>query len=109
MTKAFTLQQAGEISNLKLKSVDLPEPLEDEVQVKHLLIGVNRFDLHYVKGDYQTGTFPFTPGIEALGIITKKGSKAKEFEINFSKNGRICRSLKCQRKILNDCFKPNIR
>ena len=50
---------------------------DDEVEIKVHFAGVNFFDALLVKGLYQTKPkFPFTPGAEFSGVITRVGSKA---------------------------------
>ncbi|MBT4922298.1 MAG: zinc-binding dehydrogenase [Rickettsiales bacterium] len=81
MSKAYTLQKQGSISDLKLINSELPDPADSEVQIKHTAIGINRFDLHHIVGDYKLKNVPAVLGIEACGVISKMGKGVKDFVV----------------------------
>ena len=80
MVKSYRLEKQGSLSDLKLISHDLPLPKSTEVRIKHKFIGINRFDLHHVLGDYKMAKLPDITGIEGYGIITHVGDKVKDFK-----------------------------
>ena len=62
---------------LKVKSQPTPEPGPMQVRVRVTSIGLNHADLMGREGNYKasTGDPPFTPGIEAGGIIEQTGDE----------------------------------
>lgn len=62
---------------LKLKTLPTPEPGPMQVRVRVTSIGLNHADLMGRAGKYKasTGEPPFTPGIEAGGIIEQAGEE----------------------------------
>jgi propanol-preferring alcohol dehydrogenase len=60
---------------LVLREVPIPVPGPGEVLVKTEACGVCHTDLHAASGDWPVApTLPFTPGHEAIGIVTAVGS-----------------------------------
>ncbi|URE32886.1 Zinc-binding dehydrogenase [Musa troglodytarum] len=57
---------------LKWEDVEVGEPKEGEIRVRNKAIGVNFIDAYYRKGVYAKET-PFTPGMEAVGVVTAVG------------------------------------
>ena len=80
MSQAYTLQKQGSISDMKLVNSELPDPGQGEVKIKHTVIGINRFDLHHIVGDYKMSDVPDVIGIEGCGVITQVGSGVKGFQ-----------------------------
>ncbi|KAF3433177.1 hypothetical protein FNV43_RR24279 [Rhamnella rubrinervis] len=59
---------------LKWEDVEIGEPNEGEIRVRNKAIGLNFFDVRFCKGlSYKPAVFPFTPGIEAVGVVTAVG------------------------------------
>lgn len=71
--KAIRVYQHGGPEVLKWEDVEIGEPKEGEIRVKNKAIGVNFIDVYCRKGVYQTD-LPFTPGVEAVGVVTAVGS-----------------------------------
>ncbi|KAK8945340.1 hypothetical protein KSP40_PGU016373 [Platanthera guangdongensis] len=57
---------------LKWEEVEVGEPKEGEIRVRNKAIGVNFDDVHFRRGVYKTD-LPFTPGVEAVGVVTGVG------------------------------------
>ncbi|CAL9167624.1 unnamed protein product [Musa hybrid cultivar] len=57
---------------LKWEDVEVGEPKEGEIRVRNKAIGVNFIDVYHRKGVYAKET-PFTPGMEAVGVVTAVG------------------------------------
>ncbi|KAK8944362.1 hypothetical protein KSP39_PZI008363 [Platanthera zijinensis] len=72
MVKAVIIRELGGPEVLKWEDVEIGEPKEGEIRVKNKAIGVNFIDVYYRKGVYKTD-LPFTPGREAVGIVTAVG------------------------------------
>ncbi len=75
--KAIRIRQHGGPEVLKYEDVPVPEPGPDEVQVKLEAVGVNYVDTYHRRGLYQQ-EMPFTPGMEAGGIVEAIGSNVSE-------------------------------
>ncbi len=74
--------KAGNINRLKITSEDLPEPAEDEVQIKIHAIGLNFADVFAILGLYSaTPDGPFIPGLEYAGEIIATGSQVTAHQI----------------------------
>lgn len=60
---------------LKFEPFDLPEPGRDEVQVRILAVGTNRFDALMRRDHYVIApVFPSTMGNEAVGVVSAVGA-----------------------------------
>ncbi|XP_010919649.1 uncharacterized protein [Elaeis guineensis] len=72
MVKAIRVHELGGPEVLKWEDVEIGEPKEGEIRVKNKAIGVNFIDVYYRKGVYKA-ELPFTPGREAVGVVTAVG------------------------------------
>ncbi|XP_051138290.1 uncharacterized protein LOC127256358 [Andrographis paniculata] len=73
MVKAIRIHELGGPEVLKWEDVEIGDPKDGEVRVKHKAIGVNFIDIYYRKGVYSASSMPFTPGMEAVGEVTAVG------------------------------------
>jgi alcohol dehydrogenase len=88
--KAYRINKAGSINNIKLISEYLEDPGEDEVTIQVKAIGLNFADIFAIQGLYSaTPKESFVPGLEYSGIIIKKGSEVKDFNIGDKIMGAI--------------------
>jgi len=53
--------------------VEIGEPKDGEIRVKNKAIGLNFIDVYFRKGVYKAAALPFTPGMEAVGVVTAVG------------------------------------
>lgn len=74
MVKAIRVHELGGPQVMKWEDVEIGEPKEGEVRVRNKAIGVNFIDVYFRKGVYNAPSSPFTPGMEAVGIVTAVGS-----------------------------------
>ncbi len=80
--KAYRINKAGSLSNLKLIEEKIPDPSDDEVTVEVKAIGFNFADLFALHGLYSaTPKGSFIPGLEFSGKIYKKGKNVTDFLI----------------------------
>eukprot|EP00249_Psilotum_nudum_P012712 c23937_g1_i1 orf=85-1194(+) len=70
--KAIRVHQLGGPEVLKYEEVEVGEPGEGEVRVKHEAIGINFIDVYFRTGVYKAD-LPFIPGREAVGLVTAVG------------------------------------
>ncbi|KAG6382659.1 hypothetical protein SASPL_157633 [Salvia splendens] len=73
MVKAIRIHEHGRPEVLKWEDVEIGEPKEGEIKVKTKAIGLNFIDVYFRKGFYKAPTMPFTPGMEAVGVVTAVG------------------------------------
>jgi NADPH2:quinone reductase len=73
MPQAIRVHQPGGPDVLRWESVDLPPLRPGEVRVRHTAIGLNFIDVYHRTGLYPTPHLPFTPGLEAAGVVTELG------------------------------------
>jgi len=78
MAKAIRVDNHGGPDVLKLKDVDVPEPGDGEALIRHKAIGLNYIDIYHRSGLYPVPGFPFTPGLEAAGVVAKAGPGVKD-------------------------------
>ncbi|KAK7283839.1 hypothetical protein RIF29_13587 [Crotalaria pallida] len=74
MVKAIRVHEHGGPQVLKWEDVKIGEPNEGEVRVRNKAIGLNFVDVYFRKGVYKAPSFPFTPGVEAVGVVTAVGA-----------------------------------
>ncbi|KAJ6801551.1 uncharacterized protein M6B38_139595 [Iris pallida] len=72
MVKAIRVHELGGPEVLKWEDVEIGEPKDGEIRVKNKAIGVNFIDVYFRRGVYPA-QMPFTPGMEAVGVVTAVG------------------------------------
>ena len=77
--KGILVNRTGGPEVLSYEEMPLPEPGAGEVRVKVEAAGVNFVDTYFRKGLYSRDT-PFTPGMEAAGVVDKSGDEVREVE-----------------------------
>ncbi|CAI9092008.1 OLC1v1027139C1 [Oldenlandia corymbosa var. corymbosa] len=58
---------------MKWEDVEVGEPKVGEIRVRNEAIGLNFIDVYFRKGVYKAATSPFTPGMEAVGVVVAVG------------------------------------
>jgi NADPH2:quinone reductase len=72
--KAMRVTKAGDPSVLRLEDVAKPTPGPGEALVRNHTVGVNYADIYMRNGSARVPIpFPFTPGIEAAGVVESLG------------------------------------
>lgn len=66
--------------SVKLLDLPIPEPKDDEVQIKVMACGICGTDVHIMNEGYKH-TVPVTLGHEFTGIVTKKGKDVTNLEL----------------------------
>jgi len=72
MVKAIRIQATGGPEVLTYGDVELAGPGKGEVQLRHTAVGLNFIDVYHRTGLYPV-PLPFTPGLEAAGVVTALG------------------------------------
>jgi NADPH2:quinone reductase len=70
--KAIRVHETGGPEKLIYEDVPIPIPGPDQARVKVQAIGLNYIDVYFRTGLYKT-TLPFTPGMEAAGLVDAIG------------------------------------
>ena len=66
---------------MKFDDAKLAAPAADEIQIRHTAIGLNFIDVYFRTGVYKAPKLPFTPGLEAAGVVEKIGGKVTDFAV----------------------------
>ena len=78
--KAIRVHHPGSPEVLQLEEIPIPPLQDSELLIENKASGINGKDLLFRDGSYRTN-FPYTPGIEGAGIVSKKGKKVTNFEV----------------------------
>ena len=78
--KAVTIQKTGGPEVLELKDITLRKPVNDEVLIEHVAIGLNYIDTYHRSGLYPL-ILPAVLGMEASGIIKEVGPNVSRFSV----------------------------
>jgi NADPH2:quinone reductase len=79
--RAMLCHAWGPVENLKLGDAPAPVPADGEVVIAVKAVGINYADAIMVAGNYQTKpSRPFSPGLEASGIVAACGSGVTRFK-----------------------------
>ena len=73
VTKAIRVHELGGPEVLRWEDIDVGEPQEGEVRVRHTAIGLNFIDVYFRQGTYPSPQMPFVPGMEAAGTVEAVG------------------------------------
>jgi NADPH:quinone reductase len=85
VTKTIVVKKVGGPDVMQMADVDPGKPGPGEVLIRHKAIGINFADIHYRRGSAPPHAMaklpmPFTPGLEAAGVIEAVGPGVTEFK-----------------------------
>lgn len=84
--KAMVLNNTGSMEEnnepLEEKELECPKPGEDEVLVRVSACGVCHTELDEIEGRTPPSRLPMVPGHEIVGMVVKKGDKAKHLQMD---------------------------
>jgi NADPH2:quinone reductase len=72
MSKAIRVHEVGGPEVLKWEAVEVGEPGPGQVRLRQTAVGLNFIDVYHRTGLYRQPT-PFTPGVEAAGVVDAIG------------------------------------
>ena len=81
MTKAFLVHEPGGPESLQFEEVRVGDPGPGEVRLRHTAIGVNFIDVYFRTGAYPAPQSPFTPGLEAAGVVEAIGEDVDDLSV----------------------------
>lgn len=73
VTRAIRMHELGGPEVLKWEDVEVGEPGAGEVRIRHTAVGLNYIDVYFRTGLYPGPDLPFTPGMEAAGVVEAVG------------------------------------
>lgn len=80
MVKTIVVAKTGGPEVLELKDVEIGQPGQGEVLVRHTAIGLNFIDVYFRSGLYPAPAgVPFTPGNEGCGVVEALGKGVDGF------------------------------
>ncbi len=81
MAHAIRIHEVGGPEVLSWEEVEVGEPGENEVKIRHHAVGLNYIDVYFRTGAYPATGLPFTPGMEAAGEILAVGANVDELAV----------------------------
>lgn len=78
MVNLIRIHSTGGAEVMQWESAELADPKADEVQVRHTAVGLNFIDVYFRTGVYAAPQLPFTPGLEAAGVVEKAGAEVAD-------------------------------
>lgn len=73
MTKAIRVHETGDADVMKWEDVEVGDPGDGEVRIRHTAVGLNYIDVYFRSGLYPAPALPFTPGFEGAGVVEAVG------------------------------------
>jgi len=83
--KKIILNNFGSEKEMKIVEEEQQKPIDNQVLIKHMAIGVNFIDIYQRTGLYPLN-LPSSLGLEASGVVEEVGDKVEEFK----KGDRVC-------------------
>ena len=83
--KKIILNNFGDEQEMKFIDGEVQKPIDNQVLIKHMAIGVNFIDIYQRTGLYPLN-LPSRLGLEASGVVEDVGDKVEEFK----KGDRVC-------------------
>lgn len=81
MTKAIRIHETGGPEVLRWEDIDLAEPKQGEIRIRHTAVGLNFIDVYFRTGLYPTPPLPFVPGLEAAGVVEAVGPGVTDLKV----------------------------
>ena len=78
---AITMDETGGPEVLNWKEVDVGDPGEGQILIRHKAVGLNYIDTYFRTGLYPIPSFPFIPGLEGAGVVEAVGSGASGLKV----------------------------
>lgn len=86
MTHAIVVHETGGPEVLQWEAVEVGDPGEGEVRIRHSAVGLNYIDVYFRTGLYPAAGLPFTPGFEGAGVVEAVGPGVA----GFAEGDRVC-------------------
>ncbi len=73
MSKAIRIHETGAPEVMRWEESEVGDPGPGEIRVRHEAVGLNYIDVYFRTGLYPAPWQPFTPGLEAAGVVEAVG------------------------------------
>lgn len=77
MPQAIVVHETGGPEQMQWEAVEVGTPGPGEALVRHTVVGLNFIDVYFRTGLYPPPQLPFTPGMEAAGVVESVGDGVK--------------------------------
>ena len=82
MAKAILIRKTGGPDVLKWEEVRVDAPSSGQIRIRQKAVGLNFIDVYHRSGVYPApAAFPFTPGLEAAGVVEELGPGVDDFAV----------------------------
>ncbi|MCP1673327.1 NADPH2:quinone reductase [Natronocella acetinitrilica] len=81
MSHAIMIHETGAAECMRWEAVQVGSPGQGEVRIRHTAIGLNYIDVYFRTGQYKAPQMPFTPGMEAAGIVEELGAGVTDLKV----------------------------
>jgi len=81
MAGAIRVHETGGADALRYEDVEVGEPGPGQVRLKQTAIGLNYIDVYFRTGLYPAPGLPFTPGLEAAGVVEAVGEGVRDLAV----------------------------
>lgn len=81
MVNRIRVHQTGDADAMQWEAAELPAPADGEVQIRHTAVGLNFIDVYFRTGVYAAPQLPFTPGLEAAGVVEAAGPGVDDLQV----------------------------
>ena len=81
MAHAIRAHKYGGPEVLVFEPIEVGAPAAGQIRLKHTAIGVNYIDTYHRTGLYAQPSFPFTPGMEAAGVVSAIGAGVTDLKV----------------------------
>ncbi len=78
MAGAIRIHETGDANALSYEEVEVSAPGPGEVRLRQTAIGLNYIDVYFRTGLYPAPGLPFTPGLEAAGVVEAVGDDVRD-------------------------------
>jgi len=80
-THAHVIRAYGDASQLRWEKIDLPDPGEGQVLIRHTAVGMNFADIYMREGHHTRLPLPAVLGLEGAGVIEAVGPGVEGFAV----------------------------
>ncbi len=102
LTKAIIAPQTGPASIFSWQEIEIGDPQEGQVLIKHTAIGVNFIDTYFRSGLYPwSGSGPIIVGAEASGVVEALGSGVSHLTVGDRVAYTIPNGAYCQHRLID--------
>lgn len=81
MAAAIRIHETGGAEVLKYEQIEVGRPGPGQVRLKQTAIGLNFIDVYFRTGLYPAPGSPFTPGLEAAGLVEEIGDGVRDVTV----------------------------